>query len=262
MRRIVALLCAAALTLAFAPSALAAAPSNDDRATPVVITDLPYFATLDTTEATGDPADPRVSWMVEGDIYPEATVWYSYTATFTGMVDVYDGDSSYQAGMILIDPAQAEPVWGSGGFGFYTVIGTTYEFAFVDAEISDGGPGGTLDFRVTRQPMDPTVLEMGLTSVELVNGELRVSGTTTVLAGAITPTSLVIDASQRGGKLPPAGNVLVLDPALEWSASVPASTGAWKAANVTLNVRYWYLDEVGDGWIDGQFTVRIPRVKK
>lgn len=262
MRRIVALLCAAALTLAVAPSALAAAPSNDDRATPVVITELPFTDTLDTTEATGDPADPRVPWMVEAGIYPEATVWYSYTAAFTGMVNVYTGESSYLAGMLLIDPAQAEPAWGSSGFGFSTVLGTTYEIAFVDVESYDGGPGGTLNFTVTRQPMEETVLAMTLTGVELVAGELQVSGTTTVLSGAIIGTSLIVDASQRGGRVPPAGNIVVPDPALEWTAAVPASTGVWKAGNVTLTVRYWYTDEMGDGWVDGQFTVRVPRVRK
>lgn len=82
------------LLLPAAVPAAAAAPSNDEIATPTVIGSLPYADTIDTTDATTGPTDP--GYCEAGDEWPPlATVWYRYTATADGPLGAVTFGSDY-----------------------------------------------------------------------------------------------------------------------------------------------------------------------
>jgi hypothetical protein len=83
------------LVLATAVPAAAAAPSNDDIATPTVIGALDYRAEIDTTEATPGATDPGYCDS-GGDDFPSlATVWYRYTPAADGPLGAMTYGSDY-----------------------------------------------------------------------------------------------------------------------------------------------------------------------
>src|SRR5690349_10976031 len=63
-------------------STSAAAPTNDSRANAVVITSLPFNATLSTADATRAADDPFGCGGKAG-----GTVWYSYTPAASTVLD-------------------------------------------------------------------------------------------------------------------------------------------------------------------------------
>jgi hypothetical protein len=63
--------------------ALAAVPANDNFAGAVVITSLPFSATVDNTDATIEPGEPYA-----GCAFPFRSVWYSFTPTENVAVQV------------------------------------------------------------------------------------------------------------------------------------------------------------------------------
>ncbi len=104
-RRLVLLaaLVLAATVLPAAP-ALAAPPANDNFEGSVVIdpADLPYEATVDTTEATNTGADLEAGALCDGPPATDAGVWYSITTTEDTEVLVFAEGSDYTTGVIVL----------------------------------------------------------------------------------------------------------------------------------------------------------------
>jgi len=192
-RRLTALAGAFALVALNVPSALAAAPSNDDVATPIVIGSIPFTVTIDTTEATSAPGDP--GYCFGPDLGPDpATVWFEYTATETGPLGATTFGSDYDTTLYIGTDD------GAGGFEqlacgddsrtlqsavrFDASAGTTYLFA-VGASPFGGITGGSLTFNLDVGPpaqvVDVTLDPVGILKHQRVtfHGTARCSAPTT-----------------------------------------------------------------------------------
>ena len=90
------------LTLALVGPVAAAAPSNDDIATPTAIT-LPSTTAQSTVEATSGPTDPADC----GAGGP--TVWFSYTAAVDGQLQIQTFGSDFDTVLVL----------GTSGWGWW-----------------------------------------------------------------------------------------------------------------------------------------------
>jgi hypothetical protein len=267
LRPLPSLVFAAALVFALAPAALAAAPANDERSGAVAITTLPYATTLDTSEATASAGDP-VCWDA-----PQfaATVWYSFTAPATETVIIDHSASDYSPRNRVWDTSDETFIlscYDSNPMVSLEVeAGHTYMMMFGDPDTTDG-VGGYLSFTVTAytpMPAEP-VVTVDITGVQLVAGELLVSGTTSI-AGDYDSTTMDVSARQKGGKNPPAGYLSQPGLTGTWTVTVlhDPTTGAWMAGrNVTVSVRYMY--EWGGGYSNltryETLTVRLPSVPK
>jgi PKD domain len=116
---------ALALTLFFAPTGVAAPPSNDDFANASVISGLPFGDVVTVNEATTEPGEPLS--------YGESrTVWYSFTPTADLMVSADLGGSDYVTAFLSVYRAD------SPGFGGLT-------------RIAHGSYGSPLKFHVDAQ---------------------------------------------------------------------------------------------------------------
>jgi len=82
------------LLIGWMGSAAAAPPSNDAIASATVITTLPFSDSLDTGDATADPADGGC-----GGSDDLATVWYTFTPVADMVVRVDTSGSSYSTGV-------------------------------------------------------------------------------------------------------------------------------------------------------------------
>lgn len=137
-RNMTAVTLATAMILAGAAPALAAAPSNDDPASPTPITELPFTDTLDTTEATTQPEEPT-------SCNYGRSVWYSFTATERLRVQADTGGSDYATVIAVFKgtPSNASLVACRSGnpsrVSFEAAAGQTYHFMV-------SGTGGVLTF--------------------------------------------------------------------------------------------------------------------
>lgn len=95
---------AASLLISLAPSALAAAPANDDRSAAIPIA-LFGSASTDLTEATRAPDDPPP--CIPGST-EYGSVWYSYTALEAGPTRIAFEDSLGAAAVHLLDTGGAQ----------------------------------------------------------------------------------------------------------------------------------------------------------
>lgn len=158
MSRARALLVAAILVLAL-PTAAAAAPTNDlfEGATIIDPAGLPFADSLDTTDATTDAVDEEANAQCGAPV-TLGSVWYSFTPTETAdyLVDV--GQSSFEAGVIVVsgEPGSLVVIWcGPIYIEFFGEAGTTYHImAFSDTE---GVTGGDLEIVVDRVPPPPEI---------------------------------------------------------------------------------------------------------
>jgi hypothetical protein len=141
------------------------APSNDNCATPVVITTTPFTQTVDTTGATTEPGEPASSCTLDG-----ATVWYEFTynGLFEGLISVDTVGSDFDTTLegytgacgALTSVACSDDGFGDGlqsGFTFVATPGTTYRFK---AGGFDGDTGSlTFNLDVQGGACPPTVID-------------------------------------------------------------------------------------------------------
>lgn len=137
--------------------ALAAPPDNDDFYSAIEIPSLPFTSTIDSSEATTGLNDPSPC----GDIYPNNSVWYSYTPLSSGpvlistevsnhdlAVGVYTGD--YNEGLTEVICSV-----GAGAFTAKLDAGVRYSIMIVGIgshPYPPGNFGGTLQFELTSSP--------------------------------------------------------------------------------------------------------------
>ena len=235
----------ALLSLGFASSALAAAPSNDTYTGRTVVS-VPSSYSVDTTEATTDADDVEVNGPC-GAPATAASVWYEVTATSDGAIVVDVSSSTYAAGVIV---ATGSPgsfslfACGPGAVAFPTVAGETYAIlAFQDF----AGPptGGTLNIVFDVAP-PPPVLTATVDPVGRFNsatGSATISGTVTC-TGVAQDTFVDVQVRQKVGRffINGFGGIggFACDGSVQpWSAEVFADNGVFKggkAATVTFAV--------------------------
>ena len=183
----------------FAPTALAAAPSNDTLANARPVT-LGFSETIDTTEATTDDDDRQLLKTCPAPA-TDASVWYTIVGDGTKVaVDV--GDSSYSAGVIVatLSHGKLETVaCANGVVSFDAEAGTQYYVLAFDDQ-SDGGDNGgilTITFSESRYPdIDFSVDSYG--KLDPSSGSATIAGSYTCTAGA--SFEIFVDASQRQGR--------------------------------------------------------------
>ncbi|KOV82720.1 hypothetical protein ADL03_23420 [Nocardia sp. NRRL S-836] len=132
----------------------AAPPSNDDFATPTVISALPYSVAQDTTEATKAADDPfacRGAGLT-------GSVWFTYTATENGLLRLKTEGSDRDLHVTTFTGERGDlkqlwnPQWDgcttsrSVPITFPATTGTTYHFMVS----GNGTPGGALQLALDR----------------------------------------------------------------------------------------------------------------
>ena len=136
------------------------APSNDLVGNPIVIPALPYTIQEDAVDATQSASDPRHSCDVwENVAYPDLrTVWFRYTATFTGTIQI-DTYGSYYDTVLSAYPASdtgtelaCNDDANDGTLQSAVVMGVTagksYLIEVSEYDDGNGGSGGLMQLNV------------------------------------------------------------------------------------------------------------------
>lgn len=135
----------------------AAAPGNDNMAAALTIASLPFQHSIDTSAATVEVGEPQASCTSGAN---SNSVWYRYTATYTGGIDVTTYGSNYDTVLAVYQgtPNAATQVGcnddgyadGTSGLRLWVSQGLTYYIAAADY----GGPGGgNLVFSILPSPI-------------------------------------------------------------------------------------------------------------
>lgn len=210
LRGILAALGAVIIGGATVTPVFAAAPDNDDIATPTVIAAIPYSdGPYDTTEATPGTGDP--TFCYGGDLGDRATVWYSFTAADSRLLQADTFGSDYDT-TLYVGTAN-----GSGGidviacnddaFDLQSAVawnaeaGTTYLFAVGTCCGGAGlpGGGGQLVFHLDVAPPAPSIsLTTAVTGTFTSRGSAIVRGTAT--CDGMFGAELDVSLSQRVGR--------------------------------------------------------------
>jgi hypothetical protein len=165
------------------PTAFAAAPTNDDFNTAVVISTLPFSTTLSTIEATTAADDPDCAGT-------GPTVWYRFTPTTNIRITANTFGSNYDTTLSVYTGTRGTLNQIACNDDFNSVqsqvtfdarAGVTYSF-MVGAFAS--GPGGNLVFSVAEAPPLPPPLTIDVTidridSVDRRTGVATIHGTVT-----------------------------------------------------------------------------------
>lgn len=138
---------------AFPPPARAQ-PSNDTYGgrTALQSTDLPFFAVLDTSQATTDADDVEVNGAC-GAPATDASAWYELVTISDASIRIDVSQSNYSAGVIVATgtPGSFETIaCGPSSVEFQAVAGATYAILAFDDQ-SDASNGGELRIGITAQ---------------------------------------------------------------------------------------------------------------
>jgi hypothetical protein len=157
-RSLLVMTAVALMVVGAAPSARAQ-PPNDDFANATIVTEpLPFMDAVDTTDATVEPTDPDPSCV--GTTH---TVWYSYTPSADGRIDVDTFGSDYDTTLSawVGEPGDFREVACNDDFfdlqsliRFDVTSGETY---FIMAGSFFDSPGGNL--QITVDVGGPPILE-------------------------------------------------------------------------------------------------------
>lgn len=184
-----------------APSALAAAPSNDTFGGATTVT-LGFSELLDTTEATTDADDAQLNDSC-GAPATDASVWYAFTLAGDAGVVVDVSQSDYPAGVLVGVGSQGNLITeacGPGTVGFFASAGTTYYVLAIDDQSDGSGNGGNLSISFDEAPPSPTVDVTVNPSgtFDPHTGVATISGTYTCTDGDFI--DLFVDARQDVGR--------------------------------------------------------------
>ena len=183
----------------FAPSALAAAPSNDTLAGAKLVT-LPFSETIDTSEATTDDDDRQLLKSCPAPA-TDASVWYTIVGDGTKL-DVEVTDSTYSAGVIVatLSHGKLETLTCADGVvSFDAQAGTQYYVLAFDDQFDGGGNGGSLTITISlsRYPdIHFSVDSYG--KLDPSSGSATIAGSYTCTAGA--SFEIFVDATQKQGQ--------------------------------------------------------------
>lgn len=228
----------------------AAAPANDDIASPTLVGSLPFSDSLDTTGATTGPTDPGYCFDPAFGQDP-ASVWYAYTATEAGPLLATTFGSDYDTTLY---------VGTADGAGGVTVLGCsddtrTHESAVRFDAIADetylfvastspfvGGNGGNLVFNLDVGPPAQAV-ELHVDSVGSFTGygTATIRGTVSCAAPADIGAIVIVELIQRVGNRELPGTAF-LDiegcPAedIPFAAEVSSPYGKYRGGHVSAQV--------------------------
>jgi len=165
-----------------APSAFAAAPSNDVFSA-ATVTGPGFSETLNTTAATTDSDDASANSNC-GAPATDASVWYAYSQPTGDGVIVDVSSSNYSAGVIVVtgSPGAFNLVaCGPGAVTFLPAAGTTYYVLAIDDQFDGGGNGGLLMISFNPAPPPPTlnVTVNPVGKFDQKTGQATLSGTVT-----------------------------------------------------------------------------------
>jgi hypothetical protein len=192
--------CAAALllTLSLAAPVHAAAPSNDDIASPVAIT-LPSTTTQSTVEATPGATDPN-RCSASGH-----SVWFAYTAAADGRAQATTFGSDFDTVLYVGTDDGAGGVeliaCNDDGFDLQSVVrfdavaGRTY---LLMVGSFGGSPGGNLVLNLNLAP-PPLVVEVTVDDGTFApRGEATITGTIRCSGGARVQVDLLLSQPSAG----------------------------------------------------------------
>lgn len=217
-----------------AETAFAATPSNDTftGATPAT---LGFSQQLDTRQATTDADDAQLNTTC-GAPATDASVWYAFTATDSGVV-VDVSQSDYPAGVLVGVGTQGNlntVACGPGTVGFFAATGTTYYVLAIDDQSDGAGNGGTLRISFNAAPPPPTI-DITVNRVGRFNshtGAATLTGTYACTNGDFIAVS--VDVRQKVGRFAILGNGSFFDfgtcdgATRAWSAEVFPTNGKFK----------------------------------
>jgi hypothetical protein len=242
MKRLLVLLSVVALwSLAFATTALAAAPGNDTYAGRVTVGVLPFSDSLDTTEATSDADDAEANANC-GAPATDASVWYEFTAPADTNILVDVSASDYSAGVIVVSGSPGSFVLqgcGPGAVGFFASSGEPYAILAFDDQLDGAGNGGTLEITVDVAPPPPTVdvTVDPVGSFDKFTGSATISGTFSCTGDAVF-TEIDVQLTQSVGRFTITGFGAIFDEApvcdgsiQAWSVEVFGSNGTFKGGH-------------------------------
>jgi hypothetical protein len=231
------------LTFVVATPTLAAAPSNDTYGGRETILDLPFEATIDTTEATTDADDAE--WNSQcGTPGADASVWYEFTAVEDGRLQL-DLASDFSEGAVILtgEPGSLAPVecYPYSPVTFRVYAGETYLIVAFDLQQDEGGNGGTLSlFLHALPPLPPTpTVDLTLDPVGAFNAQTGAA----VVTGTVTCTGddyagVDIQLRQQVGRFIVSGwsyTMVWCDGTTQpWSAEVIGSNGLFKGGLATV----------------------------
>jgi hypothetical protein len=148
-RSLLVITAVALMVVGAAPSARAQ-PPNDDFANATIVTEpLPFVDSVDTTDATVEPTDPEPSCV--GTTH---TVWYSYTPSADGRIQVDTVGSDYDTTLSawVGDPGDfVEVACNDDFFDLQSLIRfdvTSGETYYIMAGSFEDSPGGNLQLTV------------------------------------------------------------------------------------------------------------------
>jgi hypothetical protein len=246
-RKIVTMVAALSLAAVSTP-AVAAPPSNDERAGATAISSLPFTVRQDVAEATAaadDPAPGADCYM--GDTAGDRTVWYRYTAGADARLVAWTAGSSYVTSLQVLESVESTDRVIACGYSypwffyapvtFDVVKGRTYTFVVgerpvhSDEETPTAPDTYSLAFDLHEQPLvDVTFDKLGY--IDAQNASVTLTGS----AFCSAPTWVIANARlQQGtgrGALRQYGSV-VLDcrPAPQlFSMKIPAEVGLFDSA--------------------------------
>jgi hypothetical protein len=227
--------------LAFAAPVLAAVPDNDTYAGRTVIAELPFADTLDTSDATTDAADTEWNSYC-GAPATDASVWYEFTATEDGMVQI-DLTADYSKGAVVLtgSPGSLTPVecYPYSPIAFPVTSDQTYLIVVFDLQQDEGGNGGLVSLVVDVAPPlpPPPTIDVTVDPVGTFNprtGSATISGTVTCSADA-EYAFIDVQLAQSVGRFVVSGygfaEVWCDGSTQAWSAEVIGSSGLFKGGS-------------------------------
>lgn len=182
----------------FAPTAMAAAPSNDMFAGAKLVT-LGFNETLDTTEATSEGIDGQLLQTCDAPA-ADASVYYALDGDGSEVL-IDTSASNYSTALIVVtgSPGNFTPVnCGASFVSFDSEAGVRYYIMVFDLQEDGGGNGGSLSiaFSESVQPkLTFSVDSRG--TLDTSSGSATISGSYTCTAGA--DFSISVDA--KDGKV-------------------------------------------------------------
>ena len=281
LRFIAVLAMLVALVWTGALPARADAPSNDTIEGSVAIEELPFWAEVDTSEATTDEGDAALNEECEAPA-TDASVWYNLTPEEDLGVEVLVDESTYTAGVIVAVESEGElhvETCGPGAVFFLAQAGVTYQLLVFDDQLDGEGNGGTLVLHVEGAPVGPppeidvTVDPIGYFTKE---GDAVISGTVTC-TGEAEFVDLFGELEQQVGRFTISGffflssfegeengegPVLTCDGSTQsWTATVDGESGLFRGGKATLTAEVFAC-----GFFDCTFeevseTIRLLRLR-
>ena len=205
MRRLLVVLCLLGAAVVGTPSpAHAAAPANDDIFDATVIPSLPFSDAVDTSEATYAPTD---------SVCGVATVWYRFTPTESGRIEISTAGSDYSFPTIeLLTGDPSAPVtlqcewFDRPTLTSDVTAGTTYFISVgtccggPEAEPGSVGPGGNLVLNVRVAPplISTITLEVDRGGTVTPSGVVTFTGS--IVCDQPAGVFITVEVTQRRGQ--------------------------------------------------------------